>query len=178
MREIGRAAAGAQSKGLAPWWSGRRTGAALAALLMAGSIASADEQVWLRGRPYVVDGRQMMLSGQDVRLAGIVVPVPGERCRIGGNVFDCGRLARAGLMDLLVGGEVQCRALAAGDHWCLAEGYDLAFGLIHAGWAVPTADAPARYHVKMRESQARRRGLWSAGTATEGETTIADWLRR
>lgn len=158
--------------------SGNAYGGVLAAILMLGSAGLAGEPSQLQGRPQVFDGRHMLISGHTVRLAGIRVPALGERCRIGGNVLDCGRLARAGLMDLLVGGEVQCRSLKGGDYRCLAEGYDLAFGLIHAGWAVPTTDAPAHYYAKMREAEARGRGLWSAGTAAGPQTTMADWLRR
>jgi hypothetical protein len=116
----------------------------------------------LRGTPQVLgevlDASRMVLAGQTIILADIVAPVLGEPCRIGGNRLDCGRIARAGLLDLLAGATLQCSALRHGRHRCFADGYDVGFGLIHAGWAVPVDDAPAHYKAKMHEARERGRG--------------------
>lgn len=138
-----------------------RASAAVSALLLVCAGAFAQTST-IEGRPEVLDGRRILITGQEVTLAGIEVPALGEPCRIGGRMRDCGRLARAGLMDLVVGGEVRCVPLGNGEHRCLGAGYDLAFGLIHAGWAVPAAGAPAHYLAKMEEARQRGRGLWRA----------------
>jgi endonuclease YncB( thermonuclease family) len=65
-------------------------------------------------------------------------------------------------MDIVAGSEVACAALPKGGHRCLAAGYDIAFGMVHAGWAVPAENAPAPYRRKMTEAKKRGRGLWSA----------------
>lgn len=130
------------------------------------------------GLPEVLDGRRMVVAGQEVSLAGIEVPALGEPCRIGGKTLDCGRLARAGLMDLVVGGEVRCVPAGSGGHRCEADGYDIAFGLIHAGWAVPAAGAPAHYLAKMEEARKRGRGLWSAKPAITDGRSPAEQLHR
>jgi endonuclease YncB( thermonuclease family) len=135
-----------------------------AGLLLAATAAVADP-LTIRGIPEVLDGRRMLVAGRDVVLADIEVPALGTPCRIRGNPLDCGRLARAGLMDIVAGGDVACSAVGHGQHRCFAGRYDVAFGLIHAGWAVPTENAPSHYNVKMTQAEERGRGLWSAQPA-------------
>ena len=152
--------------------------AALGAGLLLALASAAAETSTIRGIPEVLDGHRMVVAGEEIVLADIEVPRLGEPCRIRGNPLDCGRLARAGLMDIVAGAEVACAALPKGGHRCVASRYDVAFGLVHAGWAVPAEDAPAHYHSKMREAQAHRRGLWSAQPATGNESTVAHRLGR
>jgi endonuclease YncB( thermonuclease family) len=116
-------------------------------LLLALTSARA-ETATIRGSPEVVDGRRMVVAGHEVVLADIAVPELGESCVMRGNLLDCGRLARAGLIDIVVGGEVDCSAVGKGRYRCFAEGYDVGFGLIHAGWAVPDKGAPSHYQSK------------------------------
>lgn len=145
---------------------GKPEGPLLSAALVAGLLVAAAsgvaEPATIRGTPEVLDGRRMIVAGQEVVLADIEVPAPGTACRIRGNPLDCGRLARAGLMDIVAGAEVECAALPKGGHRCLASGYDVAFGLVHAGWARAAEDAPAHYRRKMTEARQHGRGLWSA----------------
>jgi endonuclease YncB( thermonuclease family) len=127
------------------------------------------------GTPRVIDGRTLEVAGERVTLSRIAVPALGTPCRWRGQSFDCGRLARAGLMDLVAGATIACRAEGEG-YICLSGGYDLAFGLIHAGWAVPLAGAPPHWFAKMREAEGRRRGLWSA--TDEAGSPLAPALTR
>jgi endonuclease YncB( thermonuclease family) len=165
--------------------TGRR-GAALSVGIAAGmmlAIASTlAGNAQLRGTPQVLDevldASRMVLAGQTIILADIVAPVLGEACRIGGNRLDCGRIARAGLLDLLAGATLECSAHGAGRHRCFADGYDVGFGLIHAGWAVPADDAPAHYKAKMHEAKARGRGLWSAIPEAGEAPSVAQRLQR
>jgi len=134
----------------------------IAAIIAVASSATAlADGMTTTGAPRVIDGRTMEVAGKQVTLAHIAVPPIGGACHWRGKPFDCGELARAGLMDLTAGAIVSCRS-AAGGHICMSGGYDLAFGLVHAGWAVPLADAPQAYFDKMREAERRGRGLWSA----------------
>jgi endonuclease YncB( thermonuclease family) len=149
----------------------RNPGATLALALGAGLLLAATaavaEPLTIRGTPEVLDGRRMVVAGLDIVLADIEVPALGTPCRIRGNPLDCGRLARAGLMDIVAGGDVACSAVGHGEHRCFADRYDVGFGLIHAGWAVPTEGAPAHYNVKMTQAEERGRGLWSAQPAPD-----------
>jgi endonuclease YncB( thermonuclease family) len=158
----------------------RRPAAAWSAALGAGAVlalaSAVAEPAMIRGTPEVLDGRRMVVAGQDIVLADIEVPALGEPCRIRGNPLDCGILARAGFMDIVAGSEVTCSAVGHGRHRCFADGYDIGFGLIHAGWAVPANDAPGHYTAKMTEARERGRGLWSAIPETGDAPTMAHRL--
>jgi endonuclease YncB( thermonuclease family) len=136
--------------------------AALVAGLLVAAASAVAEPAAVRGTPEVLDGRRMIVAGHEIVLADIEVPALGTPCRIRGNPLDCGRLARAGLMDIVAGSEVACSPVGPGQHRCLASGYDIAFGLVHAGWAIPAQRAPAHYRRKMTEAREHGRGLWSA----------------
>lgn len=169
------------SEGLFPPVPAPRLGATLAAALGLGlllALASATaETATIRGAPEVLDGRRMVLAGQEIKLADIEVPSLGQPCRIRGHPLDCGRLARAGLIDIVVGGKVECSTVGNGQHRCFAGGYDIGFGLVHAGWAVAAKHAPARYLAKMSEARERGRGLWSAVPEIGDEPSVAHRLR-
>lgn len=128
-------------------------------LVLSVNLAAADT---VRGTVDVIDGSTMVVDGKTVRLADIVVPKLGDQCVWRERTFDCGKLARAGLMDVTAGANVVCTSRNAETYRCKSDGYDLGFGMIHAGWAVPLADAPSHYHRKMDEARNRKRALWSA----------------
>lgn len=133
---------------------------------MAGSLAwtggaSASETV--SGEPHVVNSTVMIIAGKTVNLAHTVSLKPGTFCRWKNRPLDCGVLATAGLKDLVAGADVVvCKKTNADKFTCTAGGYDLAYGLIHAGWAVPERSAPAHYQKKMRRAQQRKLGFWGA----------------
>ena len=146
--------------------------ALLAGLLMVGP-ATANE---VRGPVEVIDGATMVVAGQTVRLADIAVPTLGTKCVWHGKSLDCGILARAGLKDITAGADVVCIPVGADAHRCKDGNFDLAFGQIHAGWAVPLNPAPSHYHKKMQDAKKHKRALWSA-TGLEGARAIAARLR-
>ena len=127
-------------------------GLALAILLLLGVPAMAGEVM-------VIDGQNVQVDGRSFRLTGIAAPALGVRCRIRGHEQDCGRIARAQLLDLTAGATVECRDLAtdpAAAH-CLSNGYDLSAGMVHTGWARATGTAYREIEAKAR---AARRGMW------------------
>ena len=130
------------------------------AAAMLTQVAAAGETV--RGPVKVIDGATMIVAGQTVKLTNIIVPELGRRCIWRKRTFDCGNLARTALMDITAGANVICKAAKAGKHLCTADGYDLGFGMIHAGWAIPTAEAPPHYHRRMDQARRHKRMLWSA----------------
>ena len=120
----------------------------------------------LRGSAIAVDGRIVSMDGKELTLANIIVPEPGARCLMRGKLRDCGKFARLGLTELVVAATIECRKTTQRTYSCRTEdGYDLALGQIHAGWAVPTKSAPAHYFTKMNEAKSRKRMLWSASHA-------------
>lgn len=120
----------------------------------------------MRGSAVAVDGRIVSMNGKQLMLANITVPEPGAKCLLRGKVRDCGKFARLGLIELVVAATIECRKLKQRAYNCKTEdGYDLALGQIHAGWAVPTQSAPEHYFTKMNEAKAKKRMLWSASHA-------------
>lgn len=127
--------------------------------------ARADSDV-MRGSAVAADGHSLSMNGKKLKLANIVVPEPGAKCRLRGKLRDCGNFARLGLIELVVAATIECRKLTQHTYRCETEdGYDLALGQIHAGWAVPTRSAPDHYFTKMNEARAKNRMLWSASHA-------------
>ena len=130
----------------------------------------------LRGPATAVDGRTLSMSGKEVKLANITVPEPGAQCLMRGKLRDCGKFARLGLIELVVAATIECRKTTQHTYACKTEdGYDLALGQIHAGWAVPTKAAPDHYFTKMKEAKAKKRMLWSASHA-DGKPGYASGL--
>jgi endonuclease YncB( thermonuclease family) len=147
--------------------TGRLVGLAAAVFLLQGTTALAEDA--LKGTARAIDGARLSVAGQDVRLADIAVPEMGSACLVRGKTFDCGRLAWAGLMDITAGAQVICRKAGAHAHRCAADGYDLSYGQLHAGWAVALDGAPDGYRSKMDEARQRKRGLWAARSPCGGK---------
>ncbi len=126
------------------------------------SLAQAQTES-LRGSAVAVDGRVLVMNGKELTLANITVPELGTKCLMRGKLRDCGKFAQLGLTELVVAATIECRKTTQLKYSCkTADGYDLAFGQIHAGWAVPAASAPKHYFTKMNEAKAKKRMLWSA----------------
>ncbi len=118
------------------------------------------------GAPTVLNATTMTVNNQPVELDNIISLKPGNDCKWKNRPLDCGVLASAGLKDLVAGSDVVCKQNVSGKYTCTAGGYDLAYGLIHAGWAVPKPTAPAHYFAKMNRAKSRNLGFWGAVTAT------------
>ncbi len=116
----------------------------------------------ISGPPRVLNSTTMIVNNKTVRLDHIHSLKPGSSCTWKNRPLDCGVLATAGLKDLVAGANVICNQNPSGKFTCTAGGYDLAYGLIHAGWAVPSSNAPARYFAKQERSKKRKLGLWGA----------------
>ena len=110
----------------------------------------------------VIDGGSLEVGGTVHALYGIRAPVLGDKCQVRGNEHDCGILARAGLMDLTAGANVKCTPVKSAEQTsrCRADGYDLSEGMVYTGWAVALPKSPKKLQTLMRESKAKRRGMW------------------
>ncbi len=150
------------SKDIAATVTAKLLAAVLCAVTVLSSPAQSEPDV-LNGPATAVDGRTLSMSGKRLVLAHIAVPEPGDTCMLRGKVRDCGKFARLGLTELVVAATIECRKLTPAAYSCkTADGYDLALGQIHAGWAVATKSAPRHYFAKMNEVRKRKRMLWSA----------------
>ncbi len=130
------------------------------------------------GPATVIDGNTLEVAGARLRLHGIDAPDLDQPCRLRGRTQSCGVIARAALMDLTAGAELDCemrgRDAAGRAHaTCTADGYDVAEGMVYTGWALALDAAPARYHTVERQAETARRGLWLGQFMAPSE-----WRRR
>jgi len=120
----------------------------------------------ISGSAEVQDASTLSIGSQKFRLTEIDVLAPGTHCVVRGNEHDCGHISSTALMDIVIGATVRCEAqlLSANDGtrtaYCEADGYDLSFGMIYAGWATATDDANAHYRETERHARQAHRGLW------------------
>ena len=131
------------------------------ALFSLSTFARAAETI--SGIPTVVNGTTIMVSGKTIQLYGIKGPKGYVACTWKSKrTMNCAKLATAGLKDITIASTVICRRQNNKTYVCKADGFDLAYGLIHAGWALPTANAPKSYFAKRDNARTNKRGLWRA----------------
>lgn len=119
------------------------------------------------GIPRVGDDATLSLDGQELRLAGILVPQEAADCAALALPPGCGAPAAPALR-AKAQGIVRCSIVADDPHLarCLldepgwATGLDLAAWLVEQGWARALDDAPFEYHVLERLARQTGRGLW------------------
>ena len=129
----------------------------------------------LSGTADILSATSMVVDGKTVSLFGIKSPKTGTMCTWKSKrQLDCAKLATAGLKDISIAANVVCSPQSNKTYVCKADGFDLAYGLIHAGWAVPTTGAPKRYFTKRDEARDNKRGLW--GAVDQAGKTIASQL--
>lgn len=120
----------------------------------------------ISGPATVIDAATLSVGGQVVRLKGIAVPKPGDRCPLRNVTIRCGHVAKSALEDLTAGAVVHCRTHGVSNRQgavsatCTAGDYDLAEGMIYTGWARPDKSATARYREVEKSARKRKRGLW------------------
>ena len=145
-----------------------RIAGSLAVLLLLGLAAGARSEIAAvySGPATVIDGRTLEVGGKRFRLWGIDAPDLDQTCLTArGDRYYCGRIAKAGLIDITVGSTVECRPLAQDTDYiwfatCAAAEFDLSRGMVHSGWAL--ADRTRTQDYVDTEYKARKagRGLW------------------
>lgn len=143
------------------------SGAAVARLLLAalGIAIAAPAHADILGRPKVMSGDTLEIGGQRIRLAGIMAPVDGQSCRVGGRSYDCHYISTTGLMDLTAGAVVRCLPQGQAPDGvlvaiCYAGGYDLSEGMTYTGWALAYPRAGNPYLEFEEQARKGKHGLW------------------
>jgi endonuclease YncB( thermonuclease family) len=138
-------------------------GAAAASLLLIAWSALAA----IAGPPRIVDGDTLEVAGQQVRLLGVDAPELDQVCQHGGHEYDCGKVARAALWDLVGGLDVSCEpegAPVGRDDivlaTCEAGGISLNEAMVRSGWALADPQAGEGYSAIQAQAEQARRGLW------------------
>ena len=122
------------------------------------------------GKPWVIDGDTIDMSGVRVRLEGIDAPETGQSCTDAkGQSWPCGLRATQELRAYLGNRELSCapegydryrRVLAV----CSLAGSDVNAWMVRQGWAVAYGYA-GTYESEQDAARAAKRGIW-AGTFT------------
>lgn len=134
----------------------------IAAVAMQALPGFAQSQKTVIGIARVLSATTMIVAGREIKLANIISAPPGTSCRWKNRNLDCGKLATAGLKNLVVASRVTCTPVLTGRYLCRTGGYDVAYGLVHSGWAVPATGAPQAYFAKAKAAEKRRVGFWGA----------------
>lgn len=125
----------------------------------------------LTGAATVVSTDTLKIGDTLVRLDGIDVPDPEQRCQRGGTKasgrgWACGEEARSSLGKLVRGQTVSCDVGARASDGraagrCRAGGADIGAALVRAGLAFSTGGFAAPYQTEEAEAKSSRAGLWS-----------------
>ncbi len=127
---------------------------------------SEQDRTVYRGPATVIDGRTLEVGGKRFRLYGIDAPDLDQTCRTArGDSYYCGRIAKAGLMDITVGATVECRPRVRDTDYvwlatCKAAEFDLSRGMVHAGWALADRTRTQDYVDVEYDARKAKRGLW------------------
>lgn len=117
----------------------------------------------LTGRATAVDGDTLRLGGDRIRLVGIDAPELEQDCTdASGTSWWCGRVARTRMVELLRGGDIDCRQQGHDRYGrilarCAIGGADLGQSMVRAGLAVADGD----YFAEEAEARNDKTGIWA-----------------
>jgi endonuclease YncB( thermonuclease family) len=133
----------------------------------------------LVGEATVIDGDTIALAGEHVRLYGIDAPELRQSCRVLGQEWPCGRMAKDWLTELLAGREVACSGRGPPARWtdpaasgrardrygrllavCRVGGEDLNERIVRAGWALAYRKYSSDYVDAEAQARAAGSGVW------------------
>jgi endonuclease YncB( thermonuclease family) len=131
----------------------------------------------ITGKPWVIDGDTIDVSGLRVRLEGIDAPESEQTCAdAASRPWPCGRTATQELKAYLASRELKCapdgfdryrRVLAV---CALADGSDVNAWMVRQGWAISYG---MTYQSQQAEAEAAHRGIWAGKFMPPSE-----WRRR
>jgi endonuclease YncB( thermonuclease family) len=120
----------------------------------------------LNGKPRIIDGDTIDISGQRIRLHGIDAPETNQKCRkVDGTTYQCGTMATFALAELIEEHWVKCigdgndryrRLLAT----CFAGPVNLNLEMVRRGWALAYRQYSNRYIATEAIAKAKEVGLW------------------
>lgn len=158
-------AAGTTTVLVGPWKIGGMSLPGLPSL----SLASAPS---IAGKASVIEANVLRIGGHTVRLTGIEVPDPNQRChragaRRGSRGWPCGESSKEATARLVRGREVTCSvggkdAAGIASGHCEVGGADVAGALVRAGHAFAESGLLSSYKSAEAEAKAARSGLWAS----------------
>ena len=128
------------------------------------------------GKPYVIDGDTVEISGHSIRLIGIDAPERKQKCLKQNTTYSCGIASTSALKKMVGNSAVACHGWQKDIYQRLLATCYLAHQntgdkslnqkMVRAGWAVSYND----YYLAENRARKEKRGLWA------GEfQTPSDW---
>ncbi len=149
----------------------------VALFLMLTGPAPAD----VTGKPRVIDGGTIEISGQVVRLFGIDAPEMAQRCDGPKTLLKCGEVAVDALIERIAGKVVTCEGDEVDDYTrliatCQVDGADLSAWMVAEGHAMAYVRFSDRYVEQEAAARARRKGgIWQTTFEAPWEYRAARW---
>jgi endonuclease YncB( thermonuclease family) len=151
-------------------WTGT-FGLAVFALALAGSVSLGAEGE-IKGAPRIIGGDTLEIGGKRIRLYGIAAPAPDQTCHHGGREYQCGKVARATLWDLVAGRDVVCEPVPDAEKGveadgeaivanCSVGGASLSQNMVQSGWALADRRVSEQYVGVEEAAKEAGSGLWS-----------------
>ena len=126
----------------------------------------------IKGRASVLTADRLRVGDVQVRLTGIEVPEPDQRCsraggRSSGRTWACGQDAKEALQRLVQGRAVNCDvggkdAAGTAHGRCVAAGADIAEALVRSGHAFAEAGFVSPYRGAEDAAKAAKAGVWGS----------------
>lgn len=142
----------------------KNVASAILLLLLPSAVSAAE----ITGKPRVIDGTTIEISGQAIRLYGLDSPDLEQQCRTRRKFkpYPCGRVARNQFThQITMTASLTCK----GDSYdkqkrlvavCYLRGLDLNRATVLSGWAVADPEQGEEYQKAEDVARKMRRGLW------------------
>lgn len=137
--------------------------------ILAGAIAGAARAEDVQGAATARSGAVVTVDGKDIRIYGIDVPPPGQKCRTRWQrEYDCAAKSKEAMEFLVNGKQAVCKTKGIDPEkrpvgMCRVGGRDIAAVMVAYGWALAYRTLSPEYIGDESWAQSHRRGLW-AGT--------------
>jgi endonuclease YncB( thermonuclease family) len=143
--------------------------ALLATLALAAAPFSAAAET-VTGRPAIIDGDTIEISGKHIRLHGIDAPELGQACLRDGNSWACGQEAMFALAALVEHHWVDCEGRTRDPCGRLVaictmggpKGVNLGQQMVADGWAIADQERDPDYVEAEISASAAKRNLWQS----------------
>lgn len=134
-------------------------------LTFSGSAYAGDKA--LMGKPEIVDGDTIKISGESIRLKGIDAPEKKQECKDSeGQNYNCGIVATEALKAKIGSNSVICKGTEKGS-WdrpirtCYLNGLDLNAWMVRQGQALVYRKYSEKYVPEEEEARKAKRGIWA-----------------
>lgn len=119
----------------------------------------------IEGRPVILDGDTLRIGAEKIRFHGIDAPELDQACRNGTSEIACGLEARHILARIIDGRSISCEARTIDIYGriigkCYADGVDLQYNMVRAGWAVAYRRYSEDYVQAEEFARYEKRGIW------------------